>query len=480
METQRLEAAARERAPAMRRVGGASALAAAIQFGLDPIDAMKRVHAQNGPLTEFSFGSPDRKFGSRYIYAVGAKYNECVLRDPVLFAPCGVLQKGPHGSAQRRIRNGLLTAKGEHHKHYRRLMTPPLKRSAVDESAPKMGEVVDRVIEDWPIGREVDLFDLVKTVALHVALETLFSTNNEGLLAESLHSASLMNAHIKMDSSFSTKGCPFDMPGLPYRGMLQHAEKVESTVGAWARKGSAECQRDSLLSILWRSNDEHGKPPTEALVAGHLMSMFGASYETSQSGLAWALFLLAQNPDAAATLLDEITKPVEEGVDDDNVRRPWLEAVVKESLRILPPVPVQIRRARCDADLAGERISSGDYVVLSAFLTNRNPELYPEPDRFKPERWATLSPTQYEYLVFSAGPRFCLGAWFATTFLRVAILHIARRYRITLSPNTRIDQKVGLTMNPARTGIAVTIQRQDGRFAAASALRGNIQEIVRQ
>jgi cytochrome P450 len=261
--------------------------------------------------------------------------------------------------------------------------------------------------------------------------------------------------------------------------MLQHAEKVESTVGAWARKGSAECRQDSLLSILQRSPDENGAPPTEAIVAGHLMSMFGASYETSQSGLAWALFLLAQNPDAAATLLDEIAQPVEEGVDDDNARRPWLDAVVKESLRILPPVPVQIRRARRDADLAGEQISSGDYVVLSAFLTNRNPDMYSEPDWFRPERWATINPTQYEYLVFSAGPRFCLGAWFATTFLRVAILHITRRYRITLSPNARIDQKVGLTMNPVRTGIAATIQRQDGRFAKASSVRGNIRNIVR-
>src|SRR5690606_27942077 len=161
-------------------------------------------------------------------------------------------------------------------------------------------------------------------------------------------------AHFQMDASPAVQVCPINMPGLPYHNMLAHAEDVERTIAEWARKGSVACRADSLLSILALSPDETGASPSEAVIASHLLTMFGASYATSQSGLAWARFLLAQHPDAASAWLEEIERPSGAGSDDDVTLGPWLDAVVKEGLRILPPVPAQVRRAARDADL-------GDY-----------------------------------------------------------------------------------------------------------------------
>jgi cytochrome P450 len=233
------------------------------------------------------------------------------------------------------------------------------------------------------------------------------------------------------------------------------------------------------LSILARAPDETGAAAAEGTIAAHLLTMFGASYETSQSGLAWALFLLAQHPAAAARVLEELPTPADDAAaaTDQIARCEWLDAVVKESLRMMPPVPILFRRASCDTNFVGYDIPRGVYVALSPLLTNRDPILYPDPDKFKPERWASIKPGQYEYVVFSAGPRFCIGAWFATMFLKVAISRILRRYRVAVTPGARIDQAVGVTMNAKKSGIAVTIYPQDGRFEA-SPVRGNIVQLV--
>ena len=129
-------------------------------------------------------------------------------------------------------------------------------------------------------------------------------------------------------------------------------------------------------------------------------------------------------------------------------------------------------------ELVDGEVKAGDYVVLSAFLTNREPEFYAEPDRFKPERWAHIDPTQFEYLAFSAGPRTCIGARFASNVLRIAVGRIMQLYRLEIAPGARIDQKVRLTLRPGRNGIPVSIHRQDRRFKA-SAIGGNIRRIVR-
>jgi cytochrome P450 len=116
--------------------------------------------------------------------------------------------------------------------------------------------------------------------------------------------------------------------------------------------------------------------------------------------------------------------------------------------------------------------------MLNAFLTNRDPDLYPEPERFKPERWEHIDPSPYDYLVFSAGPRICPGSWFGTAVLKVAIAAILTRYRVALVPDTRIDYQVKIALSP-RAAVPVTLHPQDGRFSAAP-IRGAINTLFQR
>jgi cytochrome P450 len=115
--------------------------------------------------------------------------------------------------------------------------------------------------------------------------------------------------------------------------------------------------------------------------------------------------------------------------------------------------------------------------VLSPFLSNRDADLYPEPDRFKPERWAGLKPSSYEFASFSAGPYICPGSSFGPSIVKVLVAAILTRFRVELARNAPVDYKVTLTLTPSGK-IPATFYRQDGAFSD-SRIEGSIRKLVR-
>jgi cytochrome P450 len=211
---------------------------------------------------------------------------------------------------------------------------------------------------------------------------------------------------------------------------------------------------------------------------GQVTIAFAASYETTANALTWTLFLLAQHPQIANDLLDEI-EAVFGGAPPTPAtlaRAPLLEAVVKESLRILPPVPYTIRVARRRTPIGRFTVLRGDRVILSHYVTHHLPELYANPERFLPERWLAGRWGPYEYLPFSAGPRLCIGYSFAMQALKLSTAMILQRFRLAVVPGTRIDRSVRVTMSPSR-GLPMTLHPPDRAFAKAF-VRGNVREMV--
>jgi cytochrome P450 len=153
-----------------------------------------------------------------------------------------------------------------------------------------------------------------------------------------------------------------------------------------------------------------------------------------------------------------------------------LERVIKESMGILPPVPYTIRAATAPAEIGGYRIPKGSRVICSHFLTHHQPELYPEPEKFRPDRWLAIEPSQYEYMPFSAGPRTCIGANFAMQALKISLSMILQRFRLQVVTGKRIDPVVRVTMRPCRD-IPMKIFRQDRQFSRVS-VGGTIRDMV--
>jgi cytochrome P450 len=439
---------------------------------------MQQVYARHGPFTEL-WPALHKNFSKRtFLFAIGPEYNKAVLGNPAVFRSSGLMLKGPPDSAQRRVRLGLVSMNGAQHAHYRKLLSPAFRRSRADTLAKAMPAIVDEELNAWPVGSKVDLWPLCRRVAQHVAVALLFQGAECAALEDARESANVINRHVTMSGSTRVRGCPINLPHLPYNRFLTNAQRTEEHLVKWAKRRQ-QASPDDLISLILKAPDENGERVADQTIAGHIFTLFGASYETCQSALTWMLFLLAQHPQANATLLDEVSSLSLE--DADNAERiercTWLDAVVKESMRILPPVPMQIREAVEDTVLDGYDISKNTRVILSPFMTNRLPELYPEGDRFMPHRWLSMSPDQFEYLVFSAGPRTCLGYRFATNFLKIALAQIVRRFRISIVDRAEIDYRVTIAMLP-RHGVPVTLHPQDRKFGA-SRIRGNILNLVR-
>lgn len=454
-------------------VQGLPAIRALLGFATQPLREIERIYTNYGPLAQFELRNR-RNVVRRYLSAVGARFNRVVLASPDIFQSVGIMIPGPRDSAQRRMWKGLVGPPSPNQAHYRRLLVPSFRRAKVDELAGRIAEIVDREIADWPVGREVDLYGLCKSVTLHATLETMFERDAPGVSPELMHVVRLLDEHVEMEASPEVRLFQLDLPGTPYRRMLRHSEEFERVILDWVERERWTAPENNLMRILAESTDETGAPGGVQAVLSHLPTLLGAAFETSQAPLAWGLLLLAQHPREAGRLLDTL------GEGDDGaqlIANDTLDAVVCETLRILPSTPIQTRRTARDAMIDGFEVPKGTDIVLSPFLTNRDPAIYREPSRFLPARWSEIAPSQYEYLVFSAGPRTCIGSWFASNFQKIALGRIMRRYRVEVRPGARIDQRVRLTLRPGVGGIPVILHRQDGAFRA-SPIGGNLTEIV--
>jgi cytochrome P450 len=157
---------------------------------------------------------------------------------------------------------------------------------------------------------------------------------------------------------------------------------------------------------------------------------------------------------------------------------PYLDAVVKESMRVLPPVPLQIRVAQSNATISGHEVPKGTRVMLNTFLTNRMPDLYPDADSFQPERWFTIAPTVFQFPVFSGGPYSCPGYLFGSTAIKIALAAILTRCTIDVLPSTHIDYRVQPTLRP-RHASPVRLQLWDGGALKATPIAGTINDLVK-
>jgi cytochrome P450 len=155
---------------------------------------------------------------------------------------------------------------------------------------------------------------------------------------------------------------------------------------------------------------------------------------------------------------------------------PHLDRCIKESLRLLPPVVYFARSNVEPFSLGAHHLSRGTLVIGSHYVTHRLPNLYPDPERFLPDRWLGADPGPYGYIPFGGGARMCVGAAFSQLIFETCLGQILRRFRLAVAPGARIDRKCSLTLGP-RWGIPVTVHRPDRQYACTP-ITGDIHELV--
>jgi cytochrome P450 len=463
-------------APPVIRLHGTSGCLAYLKFVRDPVGAMQEASTREWQLYVLDQRVPFSHSERLRILALGPEFNRMVLGSPEVFQSIPLTIPGPRHSAQRRVSKGLTAINGEIHQLERQIVLPQFHKKAVEASCNDIVKIVAEMLPTWPQGQPIDIGQRIRPIPLRVSSQILFGVKDP---ERAMRIGLLLENWVRANFSVPARLFPISLPLTAYRRVLQYAEALETEMSRLIRdrKGGAPQERD-LVSLLIQSHSDWDNPAVLAHLVSQATTLFGASYETTVSTLIWTLFLLAQHPRIALELLEELdtvlhgSAPSIETLDQLNV----LEAVIKESMRILPPVPYTIRAAGVRTELGGIQLQKGDRVILSHYVTHHMRELFDNPENFSPQRWFEIHPSQYEYLPFSAGPRFCVGYYFAMMTLKITLAMILQRFRLTVVPNARIDRRVQIVMRP-KLGMPMTIHHQDRKFQTVP-VRGNIHEMV--
>ena len=469
----------------IRPIRGIAAARSTLAFLRDPIAAMGRLSSRHGRLVAVGQG---RLLGRRehlYALALGPEFNRLVLGDPERFRTTGQGLSGPRGSALRRIRNGLTRSRGEKHQRMRQLVAPLFQRGGIEQAWPRMVEIVEREVRPWRPGESVDLAASMRRISCGVAGDALFGLEDAGAAAAI---GDELRAFAARSFSLGVLGFAYDLPGTPYAALARRAEAIEALVlEVIARRRASGATGDDAISRMIRAVDAGEGWLSEEDLVGQVTLLFAASHETTAIALTWTLLLLSQFPSVAAALREELGAELRGAPmpHDGAARLPLLDAVVKESLRLLPPVPYTIRTATTEVELPGASPSGaalplrrGDTVLCSHYFTHHMPSLWSEPEQFRPERWSGVTrPDPAEYLPFSIAPRICIGASFATTSIKVALSLLLQRFRFEIPAGTRVDREVRVTMG-VRGPLEVRLHPTDGAAPAPGGLRGTVREMV--
>ena len=457
------------------RLSGLEVVGYLARFLDNPIQAAGKISRKHGNFVLLRNPIALGRLPRSLVFAADAALYREILGQPSVWRTVNIAAAGRRNHASRRLTKGIVSMQGRRHAHYRRLLVPPLRRVSVIQLSEEMGHVAEEAVKKWPVGQFVDLWPLVRRLMQDLAITLLFG--NDQKLGHPI--ADLITQGASASWSLRVNAFPLNIPGTPYWRYLRGAEIAEARILKWADTKRGEVAVHDLLSVIVNNPNENGNKPSEELLSGHVPTLFGAAYETCQIAMIWSLVLLAQHPRVISNLVDELQGALKGGSVTLKavIELPLLDAVAKESMRILPPVPNQFRLALEDTALCGHPVEKRTRALLSAFITNRAPHIYRDADRFMPERWNSIEPSQFEYAVFSAGPRSCPGFYFGTSVVKVALAAILSRYRIELPRNACINYKVAITLKPHPL-VPAKLHRRGGVYSAVP-LAGTINDLVR-
>jgi cytochrome P450 len=215
---------------------------------------------------------------------------------------------------------------------------------------------------------------------------------------------------------------PDRINGVPaFRRRVERVDQLLAAEITERRAAEDLAERDDVLSMLVQARHEDGSPMSDAEIRDELLTLLVAGHETTATALSWAMERLTRSPEQ----MERLRAEVEAG------EEAYLTATVQETLRLRPVIVVVVRKLTEPVELGGYELPAGARVVPSIHLIHRDPQIYPEPERFLPERFLDNPPGTYTWIPFGGGVRRCLGAAFAQFEMAVVLRELVRRYEVT-------------------------------------------------
>jgi cytochrome P450 len=336
------------------------------------------------------------------------------------------------------------------HMRQRRLLLPPFHGDRMARYEAVMREAAEAELEHWPAGAGPSAPHM-GTITLEVILRAVFGVTEPEHLdplrgtLRALLDFTAEDARVVLVALGEPERLGDDrLAG--FREVLARADEMVLAEIARRRAQPDVEQREDIMSLLLQARHEDGSPMSDSELRDELMTLLIAGHETTATSLAWALERLVRSPQA-------LERTVAEAPEGGGA---YTDAVIQETLRLRPVFPMVARAVKKPFELGAYTIPPGVTVMPSIALIHRRPDLYPDPDSFRPERFLETPPGTYTWIPFGGGVRRCLGASFSMLEMRIVLSTLLTRVRIRAAePEPETAKRRVISLPPSRGGRVV-------------------------
>jgi cytochrome P450 len=414
----------------------------------DPLSFLRAAHHSRGSLAVIS---EDQAIfsGARPCSGVVAVFGEAALRqimnDPDVFGmPISKAKTFSLPASLQRLNAGLFTMTGAQHRSRQQLLLRLLGRQSPADNC-------DAIVDGWiafrdelTSERDVSLLSEMRRLILNISGGMIFGDAG-------LELGSLIQTYFDDRRKFSgTDGSvPAERRNLVRTGM--RLDEMLRAKLAKLRAAGSNSERECMFGRLSRLEITSGEFLTDDELISHGNVLFMSSSEPVAVTLTWILLLLSQRPDLRLAIRKEVRAVFTNGKVPryfSEAQVPFLNGVVMETLRLLPPNAIMVRLTTKKGQLLTHELPPSCEVVISPYVAHRDSRTYIDPDNFDPWRWRDFNPSSYSYFPFGAGTRYCLGKQLATFTVVSVLARMLSEYDVYLSRDQSIDWKMDITLMP--------------------------------
>jgi cytochrome P450 len=365
--------------------------------------------------------------------------------------------------------DGLFVSDGETWKQRRRMVAPVLHTSRLGQFAPLIVEAACELGARWaalPPGSTVDVLKAMAQLTAEIIGRTVFGRAlGAGRTGAVVEAFSEYQKHADQRDLTSLLGLPSWIPRRRGPEIARSAARIHAILDGIIAELKGTEGDGSVIRMLMKSRQDGGLD--DAALRNEAAVIFMAGHETTANCLAWAWYLLSQAPEVEARLHDELDTVLGNRAPTlaDVPRLVYTRAIIEETLRLYPPVPLLAREAAQEDTIRGRRVKAGALVIVVPWLLHRHRLFWRDPDHFIPDRFLPGSPDapqKYAYVPFSVGPRVCAGLSFGLTESIICLAALARTARLRLAPGTVVEPVCRLTLRPGDS-LPMTVSARTGR-----------------
>ncbi|OKH31955.1 cytochrome P450 [[Phormidium ambiguum] IAM M-71] len=345
---------------------------------------------------------------------------------------------------------------GEPHQRYRRLLMPPFHGERMKAYGQIICDITRQVINEWTIGKSFSVRSAMEEISLRAILQTVFGLY-KGQRYDLLRQQLIL--YLNAIGSATTASFLFfpmlrqDLGSIsPWGKFIRLKQSIDRllTSEIQERQQSIDSERTDVLSLLLNAKDEAGQPMTDVELRSQLLTLLVAGYETTATALTWALYWIHYLPEVKSKLYSEMNTITSDTNPSEIAKLPYLSAVCTETLRLYPVIlATPNRKLNSSFHLMEYQFKPGNILIPCIYLTHQREDLYPEPKRFKPERFLEGQFSPYEYLPFGGGNRSCIGMAFAMFEMKLVLATILHEKQLILAKQYPIKPvRRGLTIAP--------------------------------